>query len=304
MKLRFPSWVRITVLDFVHCDYAVHLLTLGKHCLDRTNDAFKCAILHDDLEAVQFQLKSRLGSINKRIDGEHPLVLAMESGHEDMAIHLIEAGADISLPPNTPLRNQRNGATTITTWRREHNVSAPGPRPLEYQGPSWSWASVDCYISYFKVHRRWDDLDTRIELVDYQSSLQTGDAPYGEVQWAHITVRARMGPAFWMRESQKLTSWGMEVLMKCGVKGPEEMIGAIMVSDALEEECNRIKPVEYLPVYLLEVARRRGLVLRYQGNGLHSRLGYLTRMKGKISSNSAKSKSSLLDSVRLDRSHG
>ncbi|KAK1756693.1 heterokaryon incompatibility protein-domain-containing protein [Echria macrotheca] len=173
--------------------------------------------------------------------------------------------------------------------------SPRGPRPKEYQGPSWSWAAVSCHIDYRldlgPGPRRVDDGDL-LELVDYQAALESEDAPYGAVKWAHLTVRARMRPAWWMRGSQAPTYSRHDELRIPGEegKGPGEKMAGTIIPDALEDEFIREEPAAYLPVHLLEVAHyspgfgnlygARGVVLRRRDDGLYSRLGFFELYRG------------------------
>jgi ankyrin repeat protein len=80
----------------------------------------KVSILDDDLQAVKKQLAFGV-KLNKRIDGKPPLVLAIESGHEEIAIALIEAGASLSLPAFKPTLNEQRKRTEF--YKLVHGVA-------------------------------------------------------------------------------------------------------------------------------------------------------------------------------------
>ncbi|KAK5658177.1 hypothetical protein OQA88_2150 [Cercophora sp. LCS_1] len=169
--------------------------------------------------------------------------------------------------------------------------SPRGPRPGDYQGPSWSWAAVSCYVDYFHaLGIRHTDSSGVLELADYQHALESEDAPYGAVKWAHLTVNARMREAWWMRGSLEPTISRHDELRMPGVEGqgPGKKLSGTIIPDALEEEFIRSDPVDHLPVHLLEVAHHgfpdsyssRGLVLRRREDGLYSRLGFFELYRG------------------------
>ncbi|KAF9768707.1 hypothetical protein IL306_013948 [Fusarium sp. DS 682] len=72
----------------------------------------KASILEGNLQAIKEQLAPGV-KLNKRIDGKPPLVLAIESGHEEIAVALIEHGASFSLPPFKPILNEQRETTGL-----------------------------------------------------------------------------------------------------------------------------------------------------------------------------------------------
>jgi hypothetical protein len=157
------------------------------------------------------------------------------------------------------------------------------PRPKEYQGPSWSWTSVECPVSYLDVLPLEHGENDRLKVLDCTAELQNQHAPYGAVQSAHITVEARLLRALWMRAKEMvMMPDGNEhdILRIHDDEGPEGLLCAYMVPDALEEFTDGT--ADSVPVYLLEVAQSvdqyrdgpMGIVLRRLNDTLYSRLGF------------------------------
>jgi hypothetical protein len=77
--------------------------------------ALKAAILDGDLRAVENQIISGV-DVSQRVGEKVPLALAIESGHEDIAISLIKASLaqQLSFPPFSPTpKRQRNASNTF-----------------------------------------------------------------------------------------------------------------------------------------------------------------------------------------------
>ncbi|KAL1644437.1 cytosolic leucyl tRNA synthetase [Diplodia intermedia] len=72
------------------------------------------------------------------------------------------------------------------------------PRRLAH-APTWSWASIDGYI-VFGGHEGGTEVRA-LEFEDYSGTLVSEDAPFGAVESATLSVRARLQCATWESES-------------------------------------------------------------------------------------------------------
>jgi hypothetical protein len=91
-------------------------------------------------------------------------------------------------------------------------------RPAAFQGPSWSWSSVNGQIWSFlcsgpassapitRVCFRRFPCDVKI--IDTQLQLESASAPFGAIEYGNLTVRGRIKRAEWKQERQR----GSEVL--------------------------------------------------------------------------------------------
>ncbi|KAL1625667.1 cytosolic leucyl tRNA synthetase [Diplodia seriata] len=82
------------------------------------------------------------------------------------------------------------------SWGNARSVRQP--RRLAH-APTWSWASIDGYI-VFGGHEGGTEVRA-LELEDYSGRLVSGDAPFGAVESATLSVRARLQCATWKSES-------------------------------------------------------------------------------------------------------
>ncbi|KAI0107468.1 heterokaryon incompatibility protein-domain-containing protein [Nemania sp. FL0031] len=69
------------------------------------------------------------------------------------------------------------------------------PPPEIYQGPSWSWAGVNCHVSF--IFGRACNSDCRTVLLDADIKLANNSAKCGSVTRAVLTLKGRMRPALW-----------------------------------------------------------------------------------------------------------
>ncbi|KAI8627666.1 heterokaryon incompatibility protein-domain-containing protein [Xylariaceae sp. FL1651] len=72
---------------------------------------------------------------------------------------------------------------------------ALSPRPDIYQGPSWSWASINCHVLF--VFSRACERDCRVVLADVNIKLANENAPYGSVIHGILTLKGRLKQALW-----------------------------------------------------------------------------------------------------------
>ncbi|KAH9207654.1 hypothetical protein DL95DRAFT_482452 [Leptodontidium sp. 2 PMI_412] len=115
-------------------------------------------------------------------------------------------------------------------------------RPAAFQGPSWSWSSVNGQIWSFlcsgsassapisRVSFRSFPCDATI--TNTQLQLESASAPFGAITYGNLTVRGRIKGAEWKQESQR----GSEVL--CDrlriPHAPHEFLALRAFSDAQE----------------------------------------------------------------------
>lgn len=151
------------------------------------------------------------------------------------------------------------------------------PRPIEYQGPSWSWVSVNGIISTSKpepcsekgIHPKIDN--THIQLVNT-------DAPFGSVTCGALTVNGRMINAEWRADSPSSNAdstrdTSLRMLVQ---DGTYRLLAFRVLPDAFEPD---FWNGQWLPVTLLLVSksvflyRYKGLVLRPIDGDEYSRLG-------------------------------
>lgn len=105
---------------------------------------------------------------------------------------------------------EKSGASYIAGMWRHHlprgllwEVSSSlEPRPSPYRAPSWSWASVNGRISSTIGVGSTIDPDFQILSLGWELTEQT--APYGDVNWALMTVRGRIRRLYWTNSSSTL----------------------------------------------------------------------------------------------------
>lgn len=154
------------------------------------------------------------------------------------------------------------------------------PRPKAYQAPSWSWGAINGKIDYTETLGMRHGENDRLNLLGYQAEPVNRDAPYGAVQFGHLTVKGSMRPALWIRKEENSAANDTESLRMRNLDGLDGALAARVSPDALEEEFSS-GVVDSLPVHLLEVAQyghpdtygSMGLVLREIDGGLFARVG-------------------------------
>lgn len=72
------------------------------------------------------------------------------------------------------------------------HVSTPRPKPQEYQGPSWSWTSVNSLLSFKNAIR---DMSLEIENVDIE--LQNPKVLFGTVKRGSLRVCGKLLKTYW-----------------------------------------------------------------------------------------------------------
>ncbi|KAE8442072.1 hypothetical protein EG329_003880 [Mollisiaceae sp. DMI_Dod_QoI] len=153
------------------------------------------------------------------------------------------------------------------------------PRPPTYQGPSWSWVSVNTRTHYRGFTT--NDVDIHIEVLGCDIELVDERAMYGAVKGAQLRIRGRtrVGMLHYTPAivRQNKSWWKLDAGLANG--------NAYATGDALEPEfaSPTLSPIR---VHLLEVMRRvdmlndragdaisEGLILRHLTSEQYSRLG-------------------------------
>jgi hypothetical protein len=143
-------------------------------------------------------------------------------------------------------------------------------RPKVYQGPSWSWTSINGIIRWGSVLNLELGKHDRMELLDYKVDLVSEEAPFGAVRSAHITVKARMKPAVYTPPTEETCYFGR--LQSSGAEGIDNNLLADVIEDAVEDDDEKTRK-QRRAVLLSEVAHPRednygsmGLVLQALDN--------------------------------------
>ena len=93
--------------------------------LQDLQDQLREAILFGDLEEIE-QLLDQGASVNKPIDGHFPICTAISNGETDVALRLLQRGADLSLPPLPKLETRTQRVDDIRSWRTNRWVIHAG----------------------------------------------------------------------------------------------------------------------------------------------------------------------------------
>ena len=166
-------------------------------------------------------------------------------------------------------------------WQREQSYPRKHlqPRPLEYQGPSWSWAAINepILLESRGVPR---DNHVDVEIVDCNivihrasASFSVYDPSFGAVESASLKLRGRLGRAEWMYDASDGLA-DQVVLTKTNDAEQKRELHAAVYLDALEEEFAN-GSVGSIPVFLIKIVGpiTKGLILRHIERSEFSRLG-------------------------------
>lgn len=169
-------------------------------------------------------------------------------------------------------------------WRRDGLFSSREDlksRPIEYQGPSWSWAAIND-----PIHPRssWWDSDSHVdsEVVDYNIEIDSTrayfsvyDPSFGAVESASLQLRGRLGPieCTFVKRSSKM-GFDQWIFKKKHDTGAEGNLRGNFYFDALEAEFADGSSGT-MPAFLIKVLGPvpRGLILRHIKGSKFSRLG-------------------------------
>jgi hypothetical protein len=161
--------------------------------------------------------------------------------------------------------------------RSERDLRKLKARPLEYQGPSWSWAAINepifptTYPSYIK-HVDMEIVDCEIVIKNGAASFSVYDPSFVAVEAASLKVKGRLGNAVCEYDSE---SHDKVILKKGNATQPQDILHADVSLDALEREFTDGN-AGFIPVFLLMVLlglRPEGLILRHVQGAEFSRLG-------------------------------
>lgn len=143
------------------------------------------------------------------------------------------------------------------------------PRTKDYCAPSWSWASLDQPYNINTV-----EYGHKLELVDCGTELAFAEAPFGRVLSGFIKLKGRFREALWM------TSDNRHILYERLSGAQFRRLHLVDIRpDALEAEFISSQNAA-IPVVLLEVTQRYGLMLRDTSSGFYSRCGIFSDLLG------------------------
>lgn len=156
----------------------------------------------------------------------------------------------------------------------------PTPRPLVYQGPTWSWAAVNSPV--YLSNSAGEDIC--IEILGCQTRLQgksakntVSDGKYGAVESGIVVLRGRLQPAEWTRRRRSNKSSSprhYERIRRRDVGDVNSTLPAFTIFDALEEDF-AMMDIDVIPIFLLKISSRpEGLILRPKSNTEYSRVGH------------------------------
>ena len=180
---------------------------------------------------------------------------------------------------------------TELRWRNDLYPNQLQPRPVGYQGPSWSWASVSVPVRLFPIGGEPDDFfevlecETKIQAMSREFSVH--DASFGAVESGKLVLRGRLQPAEWIRAADVAAHRQEFAFRKQGLQGSEGRLSGHMYPDAIEEEFTH-EVTDCIPVFLLKVSNSEeieGLVLRRSPQSEFSRLGIFGFHRPVIASN-------------------
>jgi hypothetical protein len=159
-------------------------------------------------------------------------------------------------------------------------------RPVEYQGPSWSWAATNQSITFLakeyhhSVDAHFSILDVKIQPV--KSDLDRFAARFGAVESGRLMLKGTLGSDLWMYcvKSAHIKQW--KVRQRNTLEDQSLSINIIL--DAIEDEFVHAGDA-CVPVFFLKILEVRvygsgtlrqspvGLVLRRNQDGEYARLG-------------------------------
>jgi hypothetical protein len=93
-------------------------------------------------------------------------------------------------------------------WRQDHERSLHQPRWSHYQGPTWSWTSINGAVDFLPfIYTNWSREQCKIELIDYDIYLVNDGAPYGAIRPSsgRLVLRGRMLPGILLQYREATT---------------------------------------------------------------------------------------------------
>ncbi|KAI0385452.1 heterokaryon incompatibility protein-domain-containing protein [Hypomontagnella monticulosa] len=138
-------------------------------------------------------------------------------------------------------------------WQVTRGEDGCCPRPAIYQGPSWSWVSINGPVNFSRA--RASDRDCRAVLVDTKVELVSPYAKYGSIRRGTITLKSRLREAIWHRNlTGGLLKLASESNSNIDSAAEETMMESIVMfpdMNDLEEDVKTLKPID---VSLFEIS--------------------------------------------------
>lgn len=117
-------------------------------------------------------------------------------------------------------------------WHRAGRIKSPSNSSLdskEYLAPTWSWVSFNGPVLFdaIEVGDKWASLDRNAQLMGYEITPITTDAPLGRLQKGHIEIHAATAKVTHPPSKQVLTFW--EISMdKIDTSGTNTVLYALL----------------------------------------------------------------------------
>lgn len=167
------------------------------------------------------------------------------------------------------------------------------PRPAAYQGPSWSWTSINGSVHYGLCQKLSGGLFT-FKTLDCSAELEYQEAPFGAVTSGALVLEGKTLQASWLKSDMTLpvTERDLDhdrIALKDASNELKEAVALRICPDAHEEDWDD-PSMEKIDVVLLEVGYEPeqhcdyhgalGYVLRQLADGFYTRLGIFETSRG------------------------
>jgi hypothetical protein len=159
-------------------------------------------------------------------------------------------------------------------------ISVRLPRPSKYQGPSWSWVSVNGNAEAFIPPSYESIVELKVE--NAHIHLLSSKSPFGAIEYGALTLNGRIKSAEW-KANFPSRDQHLEKGLRLRTLGPDgnyRFLALRMHADALEPDFH---DGQWVPVFLILIQTRvskleswlhyKGIVLRPRDDGRYSRLG-------------------------------
>jgi hypothetical protein len=192
-------------------------------------------------------------------------------------------------------------------------------RPASYQGPSWSWMSVNGGVHYGMCSKLDGGIINRMKLLDWSTELESEDAPCGSVTSGALVVSGKKLPGQWMRHDVDIddfrSTFDLDEIKLDQRLGLNDTIRITMCPDAQEADWDDpstlsidvvLLEVGYEPEVFCDAIGAHGFVLRALEDGFFSRLGtFETRRKDfeNVSGSAEEKRASRERGTKLWRQH-
>lgn len=177
-------------------------------------------------------------------------------------------------------------------WSMPHRQRGRLPRPVEYQGPSWSWTAVNGAV-HFGIGQKLGGGSINLAVLDCSTELEDEGAPFGAVTSGALVVEGKTLRAKWLRPSTTESSanrMDYDSLELAEVPPGGEGAVALRVCPDAQEADWEDAATEAIDIVLLEVGYEPaqhlgshaalGFVLRELEDGFYSRLGIFETSTG------------------------